>query len=233
MVEKEASTRTASSQLRINPEKLAYWYLRLNGYLQIEDFYVHPRSRGSARTDADLIATRFPHRAEHLYDDPARIMEDDRARLNIPHGVIDIVIAEVKKGRCGLNGPWTDEQQQNIQRVLAAIGCIERHLIDDAAISLYRTGRFDGQNQLIRLVCFGRQRNEDISITYPLVTQIEWVEALDFIYERLRAFRHQKTQTNHWDLTGRYLKDLVRFAGRDKQAFLETGLRALEGHGHA
>jgi len=40
------------------PEKVAYWYLRLNGFLQIENFIVHPSRRGSQRTDADLLAVR-------------------------------------------------------------------------------------------------------------------------------------------------------------------------------
>ena len=31
---------TQPRQIRMNPEKVAYWYLRLNGFLQIEDFYV-------------------------------------------------------------------------------------------------------------------------------------------------------------------------------------------------
>ena len=62
---------------RMNPERVASWYLRLNGFLQIENFYVHPEGRGGARTDADLLAVRFPHRAERRYDNPHDIMEDD------------------------------------------------------------------------------------------------------------------------------------------------------------
>ena len=64
---------------RISAEKLAYRYLRLNGFLQIENFYVHPRTRGGARPDADLLGVRFPHRRERLYDDTADIMADDVA----------------------------------------------------------------------------------------------------------------------------------------------------------
>lgn len=30
----------------MDSEKVAYWYLRLNGFLQIENFYVQPRGRG-------------------------------------------------------------------------------------------------------------------------------------------------------------------------------------------
>lgn len=70
-------------QPSLNPEKVAHWYLRLNGFLQIENFYVHPSGRGGARTDADLLAVRFPFRAERLYDQPTDIMEDDHIGLSL------------------------------------------------------------------------------------------------------------------------------------------------------
>ena len=50
----------------LSPEKVAYWYFRLNGFLQIENFIIHPERYGSGRTDADLLAVRFPFRAERL-----------------------------------------------------------------------------------------------------------------------------------------------------------------------
>ena len=67
----------------LDPEKVAYWYLRLNGFLQIENFVVHPERRGGQRTDADLLAVRFPYRAERLFDNPHDIMRDDEARLSL------------------------------------------------------------------------------------------------------------------------------------------------------
>ena len=115
--------------IHLNPEKVAYWYLRLNGFLQIEDFYVHPPGRHGARTDADLLAVRFPHRAERLFDNPDDTMQDDFAGLALSGDQIDVVIAEVKAGRCALNGPWTNPDRQNVHRVLAAIGCIPRDRI--------------------------------------------------------------------------------------------------------
>jgi hypothetical protein len=51
----DAQRRTAPD--RLHPEKVAYWYFRLNGFFQIENFVVHPRGRGSQRTDADLLGT--------------------------------------------------------------------------------------------------------------------------------------------------------------------------------
>ena len=68
-------------QNHIDPEKVAYWYFRLNGFLQIENFVVHPERRGGQRTDADLLAVRFPYRAERLFDDPNDIMADDERLL--------------------------------------------------------------------------------------------------------------------------------------------------------
>jgi hypothetical protein len=49
---------------RLEPEKVAYWYFRLNGFFQIENIVAHPARQGSQRTDADLLAVRFPFRVE-------------------------------------------------------------------------------------------------------------------------------------------------------------------------
>lgn len=57
-------------------------------------------------------------------------MEDERSAgagltgLRLSPKVIDVVIAEVKTNDpCTLNGPWTASESQNVNRVLAAIGC--------------------------------------------------------------------------------------------------------------
>jgi hypothetical protein len=89
---------------RLKPEKVAYWYFRLNGFFQIENFVVHPERRGGQRTDADLLAVRFPHRAERLFDDPNDIMADDEDRLSLSKDLIDVLIVEVKTNQpCTLN----------------------------------------------------------------------------------------------------------------------------------
>lgn len=95
-------------------EKVAYWYFRLNGFLQLENFIIHPGVRGGQRTDADILGVRFPYRAERFVDNPGDIMRDDAKTLNLSDTQIDIVVAEIKTGRVALNGPWTEEQRQNI-----------------------------------------------------------------------------------------------------------------------
>src|ERR1700733_2517492 len=167
---------------RLDPEKVAYWYFRLNGFFQIEKFVVHPTRRGSQRTDADLLAVRFPHRAERLIDDPNDIMADDEQRLVLSRDRIEVVIAEVKTGECALNGPWTREDRQNVQRVLAAMGCLPREHIQEAAKDIYDAGVHDSTPGLrVRLVAVGCERSEELSANFPDVLQLIWPEMLDFI----------------------------------------------------
>jgi hypothetical protein len=44
---------------QFNPERLAYWYLRLNGFLPIENFIVHDEGGRAQRTDIDLWRFAF------------------------------------------------------------------------------------------------------------------------------------------------------------------------------
>jgi len=73
---------------RLDPEKVAYWYFRLNGFFQIENFVVHPERRGGQRTDADLPAIRFPFRAERLFDEASKNSADNHCRRGGGHGVL-------------------------------------------------------------------------------------------------------------------------------------------------
>lgn len=194
----------------LDPEKVAYWYFRLNGFFQIENFVVHPERRGGQRTDADLLAVRFPFRAERLFDDPDDIMVDDVQQLALSGDLIDIVIAEVKTNQpCSLNGPWTRQEQQNVHRVLAAIGCLSHDRIEAAAANIYREGFHRVDNLRVRLVAVGRDRSQELETDYPEVTQLLWSELLAFIWERLHRYRKQKTQVDQWDPEGRKIKWLA------------------------
>lgn len=206
---------------RMPPERVAYWYFRLNGFLQIENFVVHPKLYGGQRTDADLIGVRFPYRAERLIDNPDDLMEDDFERLHPLNDRADIVIAEIKTGRCALNGPWTNEENQNINRVLAAIGSLPADMIDEAANALYAAASFDQPDHpRIRLVLVGRESDSAIAEKYAGITQLTWAEVLSFIWQRFHRYSRQKAQVDQWDHVGRCLKDLVR--RNDEGEFVAT-----------
>jgi len=208
----------------LDPEKVAYWYFRLNGFLQIENFVVHPERGGSQRTDADLIAVRFPHRAERAYDNPKDIMADDESRLCLSRDLIDVVIAEVKTNQpCTLNGPWTQRDRRNVHRVLAAIGCLPREHIEKAADDIYGAGIHIGEGLRIRLVAIGRDTSHDLAKRHPEVTQVTWPDMLGFIWSRFHTYRRQKTQVDQWDADGKKIKELADRSYK-KEIFVKTAL---------
>jgi hypothetical protein len=184
----------------INPEQLAYWYFRLNGFMTTVNFVVHPEEGSGQRTDVDVLGVRFPYRAELLsqpmVDDVPFTQEKKRPF---------VVIAEVKRDRCNLNGPWTRPEDKNMHRVLTAIGAIHPQEQDAAAESLYQTGVFQGGQVLLSLCCVGACENPERRRRYPAVPQILWPQVASFIHRRFDKYHCQKLSHPQWDETGRAL----------------------------
>lgn len=186
----------------MNPERLAYWYFRLNGFLTTENFIVHPDRGRQQRTDADLLAVRFKHRQEN-----AELPMVDNERVISCGSLANVIIAEIKTGRCSLNGPWTAPEKANMQRVLQAIGCIEPGDVDAAATALYRSGSWQNSDVTVRLFAIGE--TPDVSLLVPEAQQLTWGEIIDFCIERLTTFRNQKSSTGQWSRDGLELKRLA------------------------
>ncbi len=208
---------------KLNPEKVAYWYFRLNGFLQIEDFYVHPQGNGPARTDVDLISVRFPYRQERLYEGPGHypidIMQDDFEGLSLSKDLIEIALVEITIGECKLNGPWTRPDDQNMHRVLSATGCFPTNYIDEAADALYNIGYYTFNNSMrVRLIAIGRETS---SIIANKAHQIIWDDLLGFIWTRLKKYKKQKKETQHWDGVGRDLR--INASKLSKDEFIAWG----------
>jgi hypothetical protein len=221
-VEGRSVARTESSGLQtphLDPEKVAYWYFRLNGFLQIENFIIHPGRRGGQRTDADLLAVRFPYRTEFLFE-AAPPMLDDAKTLQLSPELIDVVIAEVKTNDpCRLNGPWTDKDDENVNRVLAAIGCMPQAQIQEVAAAIYGAGYYSANDRRIRLVAIGRESSQTLAQQFPLVTQLIWKDMLEFIWHRFHMYRRQKRDVHQWDSQGLLLKEVAN-ESHDADQFL-------------
>ncbi len=190
--------------MEIQAEQLAYWYLRLNGFLTIPNFIVHPDQGTNQGTDVDILGVRFPYRAE-LHPRP---MTDDRifARFANLYGEKSFVaLAEVKAGLCTLNGAWTNPDKQNMHRVLRALGVVPMHEVEMVATAIYKLGCYSNQLYHISMVCVGQEENPYINENYPQVPQIPWDQVLRFIYRRFRDFRNQKVAHGQWDQQGRDL----------------------------
>jgi hypothetical protein len=199
--------------MKITSEQLAYWYLRLNGFLIIQNFIVHPDSGSDQHTDADVLGVRFPYRAE-LEADP---MVDDVPFSKVADKPF-IILAEVKKSDCNLNGPWKDRQKKNLQRVLRAIGALPKCDIETAAEAIYTSGTFSNSAYHLSLACFGEAMNSNISEDYPNVPQVLWDNVLAFIYKRFRAYPDQKASHGQWNDSGKNLWDGV-WNTTDQSAF--------------
>ena len=193
-----------------SPDRLSYWYLRLNGFLTIENFVVHPDAGPNQRTDADLLGVRFGHRSENLLQP----MEDDKT-VTAVKAYANIIIAEVKKGQCALNGPWKEANDQNINRVLSAIGCIGATELKAASQELYGQGSYVGNCCTVRLMAFGDRHGQ---LQIP-VQQVLFDDMLEFIYGRFWEYRRQKASNGNWPQDGVRLWEAFEQGRSDKDGF--------------
>lgn len=213
-----------NNNIYLNPEDLAYWYFRLNGFFTIPNFIIHQDIGIGQRTDVDMFGVRFPHRAE-LLENP---MDDEDLFTKYPKPYI--VIVEVKKDRCSLNGPWTDPKKENMHRVLHALGAFYPGYIDNIANQLYEHGFYEGEFYIMSLVCVGKRTNPEYLRRYPKVPQITWENIARFIFNRFSKYYEQKSINRQWDKSGIYLWNRFKQC-RNKQdgqrAYIETIIRSL------
>jgi|SRR5712671_2154316 len=186
----------------MNAEQLAAWYFRLNGFFTITNFVLHPSRRGAQRTDADIAGIRFPYRSEF----PDGVGGDD-PEFNHHPGKTYFVIAEVKRGRCVLNGPWTDEMKQNMHAILGDLGPFRKEDIESVAHSLYQSGTYDDNNIYCSLFCVGDIPNPEIAQKYPNVPQRSWEDVCHFLFDRFKEYQFRKADHDSWDQYGKNLWD--------------------------
>ena len=144
---------------------------------------------------------RFANRSENpvlpMADDP--VVTDSSTFCNV-------VIVEVKKGMCALNGPWTRQDDENIQRVLRALGCFPESAVNLAAKELYERGRFATADVTCRLLAFGDHEGH---LTISGVPQIMFDHMIQFIHKRFKAYRNQKSSVGNWPLDGQRLRQMA------------------------
>jgi hypothetical protein len=188
----------------MSTEKVAYWFFRLNGCMTIENFVVHPDFGGAQHTDADILGMRLPYRSEGLRDSPMldhSSLQSDRPLL---------FIAEVKRGRCKLNGPWTKRRLANLPRVLRAVGLHEPDEVDAVAEALYTEHRFVGKCSEVRLYAIGDEGGDDLCRRRPGVFPLLWADILGFIHDRFTTYQGVKADHEQWDEVGQRLFELAK-----------------------
>ncbi len=188
-------------------EQLALWYLRLNGYLTVPNFVLHRDTPGSERTEADVLAVRFPHSSEVA----GRKMETD-SNLVRQHEKIDFIIAEVKSGACDLNGPWIDEKRKNMHYVLRWLGMVPQPEVPRVAEDLYRDKVCEREKWVIRLVCFGSQRSQHLPGN---VLQLTHEQVVEFVSDRFKTHADIKSPHKQWDI---FIKKFYKMAVQNQKS---------------
>ena len=221
MIINEIFNLLLKTKVNMKSEHLGYWYLRLNGFFTFNNFIVHPESGMEQRTDIDILGVRFPFRAE-IVDDP--MIDDEPFNLETKRPYF--AITEVKGNRCKLNGPWRNKEDQNMQRVLRAVGMFNEDQIQIVADSLYSLGSFENENYYVSLVCIGREANRDLKREYPNVPQILFPAMLGFIYHRFKKYSEQKYSHPQWDNSGHFLWNEC-YHSTSKEEFVTKVLAAI------
>lgn len=207
------SSRRVGAADVLSTDKVAYWFFRLNGCMTIENFVVHPDFGSSQRTDADILGIRFPHRSE---GSASSRMPDHEALLS---DVPLLFIAEVKLRECRLNGPWTDPEEDNLDRVLRAVGLHDPSEVRGVAEALYTRHRYVGSQSEVRLYAVGDEGDEDLRRRRPGVVTLLWADVLGFIHGRFTSYRGIKADHQQWEDVGHRLFDLA-VAEPDRDAFI-------------
>lgn len=96
-----ASCRQINENMRVKNkmnygEKLAYWYLRLNGFFLIENFVIHRTKDIDYSSDIDVMAVRFPFVYEEIGGKPDDW--DQKLLKNLNPQKVTGIICEVKTG---------------------------------------------------------------------------------------------------------------------------------------
>jgi hypothetical protein len=205
----------------ITSERLAYWFLRLNGFLTQYNFVVHPegpdqQGHYNQQTEVDVIGVRFPHRRENRIN-PMRdhgLFQGD--------GRVQLILAETKSTRCTLNPSWRHPANENMEKVLTAVGLLPPEHIEAAAAGLYRDGTWtDGASFSVRWVLFGMRPNRTLKAELPEVPQLTWDrEVLPFIFQRFFDYRMEKRSHGQWDADAKGLFGAVHESGFNLEKFI-------------
>ena len=211
--------------MKFSSETVGYWYFRLNGFMTIANFVLHPDEAANQRSDADIIGIRFPYRAELLRDP----MRDDDVFTAIEKPFI--ALAEIKRGHCEINRTYLNPAEQNVQRLLRAVGVFHLNLLDEVAESIYETGGYSSNEYCISFCCLGETQNPHIEERYPDALQILWDDILPFIYRRFKVYRSRKYDHPQWDEIGKLLWNIsAQFRDVDQfSQFVKTLWNANEG----
>ena len=171
-------------------EKLAYWYLRLNGFFLIEDFVLHGHSTGRGTSDCDLLAIRPRNVTEQIGG--TELTFDERFatlwQLDLRAYTLGLIV-EVKAGSSSGVANNIALQPAGLTVEVARLGLFKQSLHARIAKDLITQAKYVGKQAAIAKLVISRDP--------PRTPPSHWLnltlaEAEDFIVKRLGNFAHTK-----------------------------------------
>lgn len=164
-------------------ERLAYWYLRLNGFFLVDNFVHHgqPGVNGERSSDADLLGLRLHGGAEHIHG----------KKLSRDAGVTDLngtplnvaVIVQVKTGAASTAGGAFDNPRLRRDLEFLGIPCC----VEDVAQRLSGSPFADCGEWRVAKVLIAENPNDDSCVS------IAWKDALGFVEARIAEHAERKS----------------------------------------
>ena len=168
-------------------EHVSNWYFRLNGFLSIPGFVVHPdTTKRYPLTEADLIAVRFPNSSEVIGE--RSMVDDSLLTLLANRQQMLFLLVEVKSDLCKINGPWSDPVAGNMQRVISRLGFAKVESVDRISQQMYAGLRWEDEDTVLQYVSVGQRINDGLQRSYPKLRQITWDQISDFLFNRFKQF---------------------------------------------
>jgi len=193
-------------------ERFTLWYLRLNGYLTVPNYILHPLRPGGQRGEVDILGVRFPHSQEEAGD----MMDNDNCLVLRDADEIDFIIVEVTRSDCKINDLWEKpDRADQREYILKWLGMLDPKDVSRVAEVLCSEKRYRDDKQSIRLVSLGAKKSKYLSNS---VVQLTFDHVYDFINERLSQFNRIKRDVPQWD---EFDRKLLSWVSKSKQEFLD------------
>jgi hypothetical protein len=189
----------------IRAENVVNWYFRLNGFLSIPSYIIHldlneavrvkKNTSRVAKTEADLMGVRFSGSYEKI--DNRGKLPDDESILGIkdfPETVLALfILVEVKAGKCMMNGPWSNQNEKNMERVIRRLGFAKNEEeVQAIADKIYKTGKWQNEKFVFQYICVGGTINSDLYQKFPDLIQIDWGVIGAFLFKRFEKAIDEK-----------------------------------------
>jgi hypothetical protein len=171
-----------------NYEKFVKWYLRFNGYFNIEGFVVHAAddpgriSNGmvGSYTETDTLAVRMPYSAEVAGD---LLIANHELLVKGQEERVDMIIAEAKSGKQNKpNSVWREGDVEVIKYIIRFFGFYKKPCtIKKVSTQLASEYSYQDEESRIRYIVFAKKRNEYYQ--QKGLTYILYQEMIDFLVD--------------------------------------------------